>query len=50
MHRAVAGYMVRSPTREVNFTIPFGGFDMMFSKGKRVCCTRLSSHVLLLPA
>jgi hypothetical protein len=31
--RGVAGCMVRSPVREVNFTIPFGGFGMVFSKG-----------------
>jgi hypothetical protein len=31
--RAVAGCMVRSPIREVNFTSPFGGFGMVFSKG-----------------
>ena len=36
--RAVAGCMVRSPIMEVNFTIPFGGFGMIFSKGKSRQC------------
>lgn len=31
--RAVAGCIVRSPIWEVNFTIPFGGFGMVFSRG-----------------
>jgi hypothetical protein len=34
--RAIAGCMVRSPIMRVNFTFPFGGFGMAFSKGK--CC------------
>jgi hypothetical protein len=31
--RSVAGCMVRSPIQQVNFTIPYGGFGMVFSKG-----------------
>lgn len=31
--RAVAGCLVRSPINEVNFTIPFGGFGTIFSRG-----------------
>lgn len=31
--RSVAGCMVRSPIDKVNFTIPYGGFGMVFSKG-----------------
>jgi hypothetical protein len=32
--RAIAGCLVRSPISRVNFTIPFGGFGMIFSRGK----------------
>lgn len=45
--RGVAGCMVRSPIREVNFTIPFGGFGMVFSKGKFIV-SRNCEHAFLL--
>jgi hypothetical protein len=31
--RAIAGCMIRSPIREINFTIPYGGFGMIFNQG-----------------
>lgn len=33
---AIAGCMVRSRVREVNFTFPFGGYGMIFSRGKDI--------------
>eukprot|EP00934_Nitzschia_sp_Nitz4_P002545 Nitzschia sp. Nitz4//scaffold10_size219509//79751//82157//NITZ4_001421-RA/size219509-processed-gene-0.235-mRNA-1//1//CDS//3329532899//2535//frame0 len=30
---AIAGCMVRSPTNEINLTIPFGGYGLVLSKG-----------------
>ena len=35
---AIAGCMVRSRVREVNFTFPFGGYGIIFSRGKNINC------------
>jgi hypothetical protein len=48
--RAIAGCMIRSPIHEINFTIPYGGFGMIFNQGACWLLCLVSLLVVLLLA